>query len=95
MLGEASGGRTDLGPMPGWLARSRTYERQPDVFAVSINAGFSHSDIAEIARVILCDSGALCGPERRAMPYSKVARPMFPLDQDIDIAAWKAGIQNT
>ncbi len=53
MLGEASGGRTDLGPMPGWLARSRRYEQQPDVFAVSINAGFSHADIAEMGPTVL------------------------------------------
>ncbi len=53
MLGEASGGRTDLGPMPGWLARSRTYEQQPDVFAVSINAGFSHADIPEMGPTVL------------------------------------------
>ena len=53
MLGEASGGRTDIGPMPGWLARARTYEAHPDVFAVSIHAGFSHADIAEVGPTVL------------------------------------------
>jgi len=48
MLGEASQGRTDIGPMIGWLARSRRYETEADVFAVSINAGFSHADIAQV-----------------------------------------------
>lgn len=53
MLGEASGGRTDLGPMPGWLARARAYEQRAGVFAVSINAGFSHADIAELGPTVL------------------------------------------
>jgi len=53
MLGEASGGRTDLGPMPGWLARARAYEAEPDVFAVSINAGFSHADTTEMGPTVL------------------------------------------
>ena len=42
------------------------------------------------ARVILCDSGALCGPNHLSLPWKNVARPIFPLDQEIDIAAWKA-----
>jgi microcystin degradation protein MlrC len=53
MLGEASNGRTDVGPMIGWLARSRVYESEADVFAVSINAGFSHADIAEVGPSVL------------------------------------------
>ena len=53
MLTEATGGRTDVGPMIGWLARARAYEREPDVFAVSINAGFSHADIAEVGPSVL------------------------------------------
>ena len=54
MLGETTGGRTDKGPMLQWLDRARTYEAaQPDVFAVSLNAGFSHADIAEVGPTVL------------------------------------------
>jgi microcystin degradation protein MlrC len=54
MLGETTGGRTDKGPMLQWLAQSRAYEAQePDVFAVSLNAGFSHADIAEVGPSVL------------------------------------------
>jgi microcystin degradation protein MlrC len=53
MLTEASGGRTDTGPMIDWLERSRAYESGADVFAVSINAGFSHADIAEVGPTVL------------------------------------------
>jgi len=54
MLGETTGGRTDRGPMLQWLARSRAYEEQePEVFAVSLNAGFSHADIAEVGPSVL------------------------------------------
>ena len=54
MLGETTGGRTDKGPMLQWLARARAREAQePDVFAVSINAGFSHADIAEVGPSVL------------------------------------------
>jgi len=42
------------------------------------------------AQVILCDSGALCGPNHRSLRWKNLRRPIFPLDQDIDIAAWKA-----
>ena len=54
MLGETTGGRTDKGPMLQWLARARACEAtQPDVFAVSLNAGFSHADIAEVGPTVL------------------------------------------
>jgi microcystin degradation protein MlrC len=32
------------------------------------------------ADVIVCDSGALCTPDLRKLPYRNVPRPMFPLD---------------
>ena len=32
------------------------------------------------ARVIVCDSGALCSPDLRRLPYCRVPRPIFPLD---------------
>ncbi len=48
MLMEANGGRTDIGPMVDRITRARDYEKQDGIFALSINAGFEHSDIAEI-----------------------------------------------
>ncbi len=53
MLSEVNGGRTDIGPMLERLERARAYESKPDVFAVSINAGFEQSDIAEIGPTVL------------------------------------------
>ena len=53
MLEEINGGRTDIGPMIDRIASARTYESQPDVFAVSINAGFASADIAEIGPSVL------------------------------------------
>lgn len=32
------------------------------------------------ARVIVCDSGALCSPDLRRLPFHRVRRPIFPLD---------------
>ncbi|MGL5362958.1 MAG: M81 family metallopeptidase [Bosea sp. (in: a-proteobacteria)] len=32
------------------------------------------------AKVIVCDSGALCTPDLRKLPFQNVRRPMFPLD---------------
>jgi microcystin degradation protein MlrC len=53
MISEANGGRTDVGPMIDRIERARAYECEPDVFAVSINAGFEGSDIAEIGPTVL------------------------------------------
>jgi microcystin degradation protein MlrC len=53
MLEEINGGRTDIGPMIGRIAKARTYEQQPDVFAVSVNAGFGNADIAEVGPTVL------------------------------------------
>jgi microcystin degradation protein MlrC len=39
--------------------------------------------------VIVCDSGALCGPDCTVMPYVKVERPVFPLDPHTDLAQWR------
>ncbi|MGH6861593.1 MAG: M81 family metallopeptidase [Phyllobacterium sp.] len=59
MLDEASTGRTDLGPMIGWVARAVDYEEHSDVFAVSINAGFGNADIADVGPTVLvtCQGG--------------------------------------
>ena len=53
MLEETNGGRTDIGPMIARLAAAREYEEQADVFAVSINAGFASTDIAEVGPTVL------------------------------------------
>ena len=53
MLEEANGGRTDIGPMIGLLERARAYEREPDVFVVSVNGGFASADIAEVGPTVL------------------------------------------
>jgi microcystin degradation protein MlrC len=53
MLEETNGGRTDTGPMIARLAAAREYEEQADVFAVSINAGFASTDVADVGPTVL------------------------------------------
>jgi len=53
LLEEANDGRTDIGPMLARMEKARAYEQQPDVFAVSINAGFANADIAEVGPSVL------------------------------------------
>lgn len=53
MLEEVNGGRTDIGPMIERIAKARAYESQPDVFAVSINAGFASADVATVGPTVL------------------------------------------
>lgn len=53
MLEEINGGRTDIGPMVARIAQARAYEREPDVFAVSVNGGFGNADIAEVGPTVL------------------------------------------
>ncbi len=58
MLEEVNGGRTDIGPMIARIAAARTYEKQADVFAVSINAGFAGADVATVGpTVLVCGQG--------------------------------------
>jgi microcystin degradation protein MlrC len=40
------------------------------------------------AKVIVCDSGALCTLDYARLPFAKVPRPLFPFDADLDIASW-------
>jgi len=47
------------------------------------------------SKVIVCDSGALCSPHYSSKPYHNVPRPIFPLDQDIDLPAWRAANADT
>lgn len=53
MLEEVNGGRTDIGPMIARIAAARTYEKEADVFAVSINAGFASADVRELGPTVL------------------------------------------
>jgi microcystin degradation protein MlrC len=53
MLSEVNDGRTDIGAMVERIARARAYEREPDVFAVSVNAGFPNADIEEVGPTVL------------------------------------------
>lgn len=53
MLEESNGGRTDVGPMIARLAAAEEYERRADVFAVSINAGFACTDVADVGPTVL------------------------------------------
>lgn len=53
MLEEVNGGRTDIGPMIQRIASARAYEKQDDVFAVSINAGFASADVARVGPTVL------------------------------------------
>lgn len=53
MLEEVNGGRTDIGPMVERIARARTYEKEPGVFAVSVNGGFGNADIREVGPTVL------------------------------------------
>lgn len=39
-------------------------------------------------KIIVCDSGALCTLNYARLPFSKVPRPLFPFDQDLDIERW-------
>ena len=58
MLEEVNGGRTDIGPMIERIAAARAYEKQADVFAVSINAGFASADVATVGpTVLVCGQG--------------------------------------
>ena len=53
MLEEVNAGRTDIGPMIERISAARAYETQPDVFAVSISAGFASADVAEVGPTVL------------------------------------------
>ena len=53
MLEEVNGGRTDIGPMIERIAAARAYEKQADVFAVSINAGFANADVTTIGPTVI------------------------------------------
>lgn len=53
MLEEVNGGRTDIGPMVERIAKAKAYEKEAEVFAVSVNGGFGNADIEEVGPTIL------------------------------------------
>lgn len=53
MLEEATGGRTDAGPMVARIAQAIAYEKEHDVFAVSVNGAFPNADIREVGPTVL------------------------------------------
>lgn len=59
MLEEASGGRTDIGPMIDRHALGRACEARKGIYAVSINGAFPCADIAEVGPTVLvtCEVG--------------------------------------
>lgn len=38
--------------------------------------------------IVVCDSGALCTLDYARLPFEKVPRPLFPLDQELDLQNW-------
>jgi len=84
---EPSGLRTDKGPMIEWAERARAYEKQPGVYAVSLNGGFGAADIEEVGPTVLVtaergsDHGAFAKRiarevwERRAQPFDSFLSP--------------------
>lgn len=60
MLDEANAGRTDVPETAVLYTRARAHETEPGILAVSVNAGFSEADIAEMGPTVLVtyDEGA-------------------------------------
>jgi microcystin degradation protein MlrC len=60
MLDEANGGRTDVPETAALYARASAHEGEQGILAVSVNAGFSEADIAEMGPTVLVtfDQGA-------------------------------------
>ena len=52
MLDETNGGRSDAGPVARLYDLARTHEAEPGILAVSVNAGFSDADIAEVGPTV-------------------------------------------
>ncbi len=60
MLDEANAGRTDVPETAALYTRAAAHEAEPGILAVSVNAGFSEADIAEMGPTVLVthDKGA-------------------------------------
>jgi microcystin degradation protein MlrC len=69
------------------LQQFRSFAIDPQKKSVVALKSMQHfrADFEPIAaRVIVCDSGALCTPRYRTLEYHKVTRPIFPLDPELD-----------
>ncbi|MBN8629760.1 MAG: M81 family metallopeptidase [Rhodobacterales bacterium] len=64
MLDEANAGRTDVPETATLYSRAAEHEAEPGILAVSVNAGFSEADIAEMGPTVLVTHDA--GAEGRA-----------------------------
>ncbi len=67
------------------LAQFRAFGIEPTTRRVVALKSMQHFRAAfePIAgKVIVCDSGALCTPDLTKLPYSRVRRPIFPLDRE-------------
>lgn len=53
MLDEANAGRTDVPQTAALYTRAKTYEAEPGILAVSVNAGFAEADILEAGPTVL------------------------------------------
>ncbi|NBZ88186.1 M81 family metallopeptidase [Stagnihabitans tardus] len=53
MLDEANAGRTDVPETAALYTRAAAHEAEPGILAVSVNAGFSEADIAEMGPTVL------------------------------------------
>lgn len=68
MLDDTNAGRSDAGPIVPLYAAARAYETEPGILAVSLNAGFSDADIAEVGPTTFVTYDQLFpGAEARAL----------------------------
>ncbi|PZQ94587.1 MAG: microcystin degradation protein MlrC [Cereibacter sphaeroides] len=67
MMDEANAGRSDVGPLVDEYEKARAEELEQGILSVSLNAGFSDADIAEMGpAVYVTYDRAVPGSERRA-----------------------------
>lgn len=67
------------------LAQFRAFGIEPTTRRVVALKSMQHFRAAfepVAGKVIVCDSGALCTPDLTKLSYSRVRRPIFPLDRD-------------
>jgi microcystin degradation protein MlrC len=70
------------------LQQFRSFDIEPTSKSVVALKSMQHfrADFEPIAaRVIVCDSGALCTPRYHLLDYRHVPRPIFPLDVELDV----------
>jgi microcystin degradation protein MlrC len=73
------------------LAQFKAFGIEPETRRVVALKSMQHfrAEFEPIAgQVILCDSGALCTLDYARLPFSRVPRPIYPLDAELDIAHW-------